>query len=203
MIYKNQLVLTGAVNESGSSIRTNVDWSYRAGVELDGRVTISPKLSLMANLTLSQNRIREFTEVLYDYGINFNEYNEIQNVYHNTNIAYSPSVIASSGLSYKLFRGFEASWLMKHVGKQFIDNTSNGNRAIDAYTINDLRLTYAFNPRGMREVSFSFLLNNVFNVEYESNGYTYGYLAGPQVYRQNFYYPQAGTNFMTMVSLRF
>jgi iron complex outermembrane receptor protein len=203
MNYLNQLVLTGAVNESGSSIRTNVKDSYRAGIELDGRVTISPKLSLMANLTLSQNKIKEFTEVLYDYGVNFDEYNEVRNVYKNTDIAYSPNVIASSGLSYKPFRGFEATWLMKHVGKQFIDNTSNNNRMIDAYTINDVRLTYAFNPRGMREVSFSLLLNNIFDVEYESNGYTYGYLAGPTTYRQNFYYPQAGTNFMAMVSLRF
>jgi iron complex outermembrane receptor protein len=203
MNYLNQLVLTGAVNESGSSIRTNVDESYRAGIELDGRVAISPKLSLVANLTVSQNKIREFTEVLYDYGVNFDEYNEIRNVYKNTDIAYSPNVIAGSGLSYKPFRGFEATWLMKHVGKQFIDNTSNNNRMIEAYTINDVRLTYAFNPRGMRAVSFSLLLNNIFDVEYESNGYTYGYLAGPTTYRQNFYYPQAGTNLMAMVSLRF
>lgn len=203
MYYRNQLVLTGAVNESGSSIRTNVDLSYRQGVELEARYNFFPKLSLMANVTLSQNKIKKFTEVLYDYGENFDEYNEIQNLFQNTNIAYSPGIIAGSGLTYKPFRGFEVMWLMKHVSKQSIDNTSNDNRVIDAYTVNDIRLTYVFNPRGMREVSCSLLLNNIFDVEYESNGYTYGYLAGSTVYRQNFYYPQAGTNFMTMVSLRF
>jgi iron complex outermembrane receptor protein len=203
MNYQNQLVLTGAINESGSSIRTNVGKSYRAGLELDGRINLSAKFSVTANLTFSQNKIKKFTEVLYDYGVNFDEFNEVQNEYTDTDIAYSPNVISGSGLSYKPFRGFEATWLLKHVGKQFLDNTSNDQRSIDTYTTNDLRLSYTFNPAGMREVSFSFLLNNILDVEYESNGYTYGYLGGSTAYRQNFYYPQAGRNFMAMMSLRF
>ena len=203
MHYENQLVLTGALNDVGSSLRTNVANSYRMGLELDGQVTLSPKLSLTANLTLSQNKVNRFTEVIYDYGDNFDEQNEIRNVYKNTNIAYSPNVIAGSSLNFKPFRGFEVAWLTKHVGEQFMDNTSNISRVVDAYTVNDLRLTYAFGLSGIRDVSVSFLLNNILNAQYESNGYTYGFFGGSTEYREKFYYPQAGINFMAMVSLRF
>jgi iron complex outermembrane receptor protein len=203
MNYKNQLVPTGELNDVGAIVRTNVDNSYRTGIELDGSIRISSKVFWNANFTLSQNRIKEFNEVMYDYGADFEEYNEVVTTYTNTDIAFSPNIIAGSGFFYMPLKGVEAGLLTKYVGRQFLDNTTNASRSIDAYFINDFRLSYRFQPSFMKEVSVSVLANNIFNVQYSSNGYTYGYLGGTTEYRQNFYYPQAGRNYLLMVALRF
>jgi iron complex outermembrane receptor protein len=203
MQYKNQLVPTGKLNDVGAIVRTNVDNSYRTGIELDGLIKFNSKLSLNANLTLSRNKIDTFNEIRYDYGTNFDEYNEVVTVYKNTDISFSPDVIAGSSFIYQPIKGLEVTLLSKYVGKQYLDNTSNEDRIIDPYFINDLRLSYSWRPSFMREVSVSVLMNNLFDVMYSSNGYTYGYLAGAAEYQQNFYYPQAGRNFLLMLALRF
>jgi iron complex outermembrane receptor protein len=204
MQYRNQLVLTGAINDVGANIRTNVPESYRTGVEVDGSVQLTKKIQWTANLTLSQNKIREFTEVLYDYGVAFDEFNEIRNTYRNTDISFSPNVIAGSVVAFTPTRGIELAWLSKYVGRQFLDNTGNPDRQIDAYWVNDLRATWQFRPKAMRGVSLSLLANNIFDHEYESNGYTYGFFGGTaNEFRQNYFYPQAGRNFMVMLALRF
>jgi iron complex outermembrane recepter protein len=203
MSYRDQLVLTGELNDVGAPIRTNVDKSCRAGIELEGMVKLLPALVWNANLTLSRNKIKEFTEVLYDYGVNFDEFNVINTTFTNTDISFSPNLIAGSVLSYTPFSSAEVSLLTKYVGDQYLDNTSNNNRRIDAYMTNDLRLAYVLRPKGIREIGLHFLLNNIFDVAYESNGYTYGYAGGGEEYRENFYYPQAGRNFMAMVTIKF
>lgn len=203
MIYKNQLVLTGALNDVGAPIRTNVDNSYRLGIEADAMFKLSEKIIWNANLTLSRNKIREFNEVLYDYGLNFDEFNVVVNTYTNSDIAFSPNLIAGSVLRFLPVSAGEISLLTKYVGPQFLDNTSNTNRQIAGYLTNDLRFAYSLRPRQLREVGFSVLINNLFDIEYESNGYTYGYLGGGEVYRENFYYPQAGRNVMAMITIGF
>lgn len=204
MGYKDQLVLTGAVNDVGASLRTNVDKSYRTGIELEATGRLSRLFSMGANLTLSQNKVIGFDETLYDYGENYDEYNVIVNKYSKTDISFSPNVIAGGIFSYNPAKGLEVSWLTKFVGKQYLDNTSNKNRQIDSYFINDLRVVYTLHPKGMREIAFSVFVNNLFDVKYQSNGYTYGYFAGTtNEIRQNYYYPQAGTNFLGMVAVRF
>jgi iron complex outermembrane receptor protein len=202
MSYKDQLVLTGELNDVGASVRTNVDRSYRTGIELEGAYRFSTKWQWNANATVSQNKIRNFTEVLYDYGVNFDEYNVVENQYSDTDISFSPNFIAGSTLSYHPARGFEIAWLSKYVSKQYLDNTSNDDRSIDPYFVNDLRISYQWEPRFVKAVSFSLLINNIFNEEYESNGYTWGYLGGGDSYRENYYYPQVGTNVMVMVGVR-
>ena len=104
MDYRNQLVLTGQVNDVGASIRTNVDKSYRMGLEMEGLLRISQKLSLNANITLSRNKIKDFDEVIYDYGANFDEYNEVKRSYTDTDISFSPNVIAGSDLEVQTFQ---------------------------------------------------------------------------------------------------
>ncbi len=203
MKYKNQLVLTGALNDVGAPVRTNVDKSYRTGIEMESIWKVSNKLSWNINLTLSQNKIRDFTEVLYDYGLNFDEYNVIENKYKDTDISFSPNVIAGSGFSYSPVQNLEFSLLTKYVGSQYLDNTSTNARSIDGYLTNDIRVRYSWKFTFMKEISFSALINNVLDEEYESNGYTYGYLGGDDAYRENFYYPQAGRNYMVMVTLKF
>jgi iron complex outermembrane receptor protein len=203
MQYKNQLVPTGKVNDVGALIRTNVDESYRTGIEAEGTFRLNSKFLWNANLTLSQNKIKNFNEVLYDYGVNFDQYNKVVKRYANTDISFSPNVVAGSALIYSPTKGFELGLLTKYVGKQYLDNTSNESRKIDGYLTNDLRVTYSWRPSFMREVSLSLLANNIFNAMYSSNGYTYGYFGGPSEYRQNYYFPQAGRNYMFMLALRF
>ena len=203
MNYKNQLVLTGALNDVGASIRTNVDKSYRMGIETELLVKLSEKLSWNVNLTLSENKIKEFTEILYDYGPDWDEYNVVENTYNDTDISFSPRVIGGSGLSYAPFSGAEITLLTKYVGKQYLDNTTNNARSIDSYLVNDIRLGYTIHPSFAKAITFSFLINNILNEEFESNGYTWGYLGGGDAYRENYYYPQAGTNFMGMLTLKF
>jgi len=202
MDYRNQLVLTGQVNDVGASIRTNVDKSYRTGVEIEGLVKFSKSLSLNANLTLSQNKIKDFDEVLYDYGSNFDEYNEVKRTFKDTDISFSPSVIGGANLTYRPFKDGEITLLTKYVGRQFLDNTENEARSIKGYLTNDLRLSYTFRPSFLKEISLSLLLNNILDVEYESNGYTWGYIGGDSEYRENYYFPQAGRNFLGMVVVK-
>jgi len=203
MDYNNQLVLTGKLNNVGAPIRTNVADSYRTGLEIDGGIRFNHYFTWNANLTLSQNKIRRFTEVLYDYGINYDQYQEVDIQHKNTDIAFSPNIISGSNFLYHPVKNVELGLLTKYVGLQYLDNTSNRGRVIDPYFINDLRLVYALKPQGMREISFSFLTNNIFDVKYSSNGYTYGYFGGGAETRQNYYYPQAGRNYLVMVALRF
>lgn len=203
MNYSNQLVLTGEVNDVGAFVRTNAGNSYRMGIELQGMMRLSDHFVWNANLTLSRNKIEEYTEILEDYGADFSEFNLVENTHEDTDIAFSPNVIAGSSFSYLPFKNSELTLLTKYVGKQYLDNTANDDRSISAYLVNDLRLSYSWKPSFVDEITFSFLVNNILDEAYESNGYTWGYLAGPTAYRENYYYPQAGRNFMGMVAIKF
>ncbi|MFN8886888.1 MAG: TonB-dependent receptor domain-containing protein, partial [Cyclobacteriaceae bacterium] len=203
MDYTDQLVNTGKLNDVGAAIRTNVANSYRTGIEVDATVRFNHLISWMGNITLSQNKIKSFSEVLYDYGVNFDQYNEVVRSYTNSDIAFSPNVVGGSVLLFHPIRNVEIGLLTKYVGQQYLDNTSNSRRKIDAYLTNDIRLNYSWKPAFMKEFSISLLANNIFDVEYSSNGYTYGFLGGGAETRQNYYYPQAGRNYMLMLTLRF
>jgi iron complex outermembrane receptor protein len=204
MDYTNQLVLTGELNDVGSGIRTNVPDSYRTGIEIQLGAKIAKGLSFNGNLALSENKIRRFSEVLYDYGADFSGFNEVINEFEDTDISFSPRVVAAGQLSYEVGSNFSVTLLSKYVGEQFLDNTSNQNRKIDAFFVNDLRLNHSFHPKFMKELNLSLLVNNIFNLEYESNGYTFGYFGGANFeVRENYLYPQAGTNFLLSLGLRF
>jgi iron complex outermembrane receptor protein len=203
MNYKNQLVLTGELNDVGSSIRTNVDKSHRTGIELTGGIQIIEQLNWTANLTFSQNKISDFNEVLYDYGEFFDEYDVINNGYKDTDIAYSPNVIANSTIAYQPLDILNISLLTRYVGEQFLDNTSNSTRKIDAYFVNDLQIGLNFKTDLIKEIGISLLINNILDHEYESNGYTFGYFAGNFDGRENYLYPQAGRNILAALKLRF
>ena len=201
MDYKNQLVLTGELNDVGSSVRKNVKNSYRAGIELAGEISLLPNLGWQANATFSRNKIGDFAEKVYDYDSEENPV--ITNNFENTDISYSPEIIAGSVLSYNPFEALELSLLSKYVGEQFLDNTSNPNRKIDSYFINDLRLIYNIQPKAFKQIQISLLINNIFDVKYASNGYTYGYRAGGELITENFYYPQAGIHFLAGIGFKF
>ncbi|NVJ47747.1 MAG: TonB-dependent receptor, partial [Cytophagia bacterium] len=134
----------------------------------------------------------------------FDQYNEVRTEFEDTDISFSPNIVAGSQLTYSPISNMEVSLLSKYVGDQYLDNTSNENRKIDAYFVNDIRLNYAWRPKFIQEINLTFLVNNIFNELYVSNGYTFGYFAGQNYeVRENWYYPQAETNFLTSLTFTF
>lgn len=198
MMYKDQLILTGQINETGRVIRQNIPDSYRMGVELEAGVSITNSLSWAINTTLSRNKINRFTEYVDDY----DNGGQIKREYHNTDIALSPNLIGNSIVSYT-YAGFKSELISKYVGKQYLDNTQSDSRSIDAYFVNNILLSYKLNNFfSVKSITVSALINNIFNTEYETHGYTFGFIDGGEQ-RYNYYYPQAGTNFMFQVKWDF
>ncbi|MES2837208.1 MAG: TonB-dependent receptor [Bacteroidota bacterium] len=199
MLYTNELVLTGAINDVGAYVRTNIDKSYRSGFELQAGYKPTAKIELKGNVTLSQNKVITYNEYLDDY----DNGGQVVNTYKNTNLAFSPNIISGTELNFNLFKNFYAAYLIKYVGKQYMDNTSNENRTLNAYMLNDIRLNYSVKTKWIRQIDFTFMANNILNKLYEANGYTYSYIYGGQTVTENFYYPQAGFNWLGGVSFKF
>jgi len=199
MRYKNQLILTGQINDVGSPIMTNVDNSYRAGVELMAGVKFLKRFNWDINATFSQNKIKNFTEYVENWdtgGLNVNALGR-------TDIAFSPNIIANSILTCKLPGKLDINLLSSYVSKQFINNTSNNDRILKAYFVNNLRFDYPLKQRLFKEVKFHLLINNLMNEKYESNAWVYSYVYNSQRYKMDGYFPQAGTNFLFSVNIGF
>ncbi|MCW3103637.1 MAG: TonB-dependent receptor [Bacteroidetes bacterium] len=199
MDYRNQLVLTGEINDVGAYNRTNVARSYREGIEAEFGLKILKSLSWNANITLSKNKIKNFKEFIDNYD------STAQSViiYKESDIAFSPSVIAGSTITFEPVKNLKFSFISKYVGKQYLDNTSNEERRLDAFFVNDLRINYSVKTKFIPEIGFTLAVNNLFGEQYESNGYTWGYIAGGKHTVENFYFPQAGTNYLAGLTLKF
>lgn len=205
MYYRNQLVLTGEINDVGAYTRTNVPISYRTGIELQGAYVPNYWLKLFANATLSQNKVADFTEYIdnYDDPVGIQE-----TVDHGTtDIAFSPNLVSSGGITlspirYMKDQVFEIDLLGRYIGKQYLDNTSNDARSIDPYGLCDVRLRYSIKTKAIPEIGLNLMLNNIFDKKYVSNGYTFSYISGGELNTVNYYYPQAGFNFLLGVSLK-
>lgn len=194
MFYSNQLVLTGELDNSGAFIRTNAGASSRIGSEAMITLKLTDHLYWNANSTISQNTITgEFVE---DFG------DGVSIIHNNTDISYSPSIIAANAFLYKLDNGLDIELSTKYVGKQFLDNTSNEDRKLPSYTFSNLRIAYDWDPPYIGKIQFTGLINNIFDAKFSSNGYTYSYLAG-DIITENFVYPQAGINFMAGMNIQF
>ncbi|AQG81717.1 TonB-dependent receptor [Spirosoma montaniterrae] len=199
MNYRNQLVLSGQINDVGAYNRVNIPVSYRAGLELEAGAKLAQKLRWNVNATFSRNRIRNFTEFID----NFDTGEQESRTYRETDISFSPNVIAGSQLLFTPANKLELSLLSKYVGQQYLDNTSNASRRLDPYFTNDIRVIYTIKPSFAQEISFTLLLNNVLNELYESNGYTYAYISEGRLIADNYFYPQAGRNFLAGIRMRF
>lgn len=198
MNYKNQLVLTGQINDVGAYIRSNVPDSYRNGVELDAQAHLSKKINWALTAAFSENKVKNFVEYLDDY----DNGGQVVNHYTKTDLAFSPNFVGSSTISFKPFSRAEIAFISKYVSKQYLDNTSNEARKLDAFFVNNLRLSYDLKLKGVKSLGFGLLINNIFNELYASNGYTFSYIyGGPQT--ENYYYPQAETNFLASVNFKF
>lgn len=199
MNYRDQLVQTGQLNDVGASTRVNVPESYRAGVELEVSLAISKKLRWAANATFSRNKIQNFTEYLDNFDTGGQEVRQ----FSQTDIAFSPNMIASSQFVLAAHKAVELVFFSKYVGAQFMDNTSNDARKLNAFFVNDVRATWSLHPKWVNNITFSLLVNNILNRLYEPNGYTFSYVSEGKTTTENFYYPQAGTNFLAAVRLKF
>ncbi len=198
MGYDNQLVLTGQINDVGAYTRENVKKSYRAGVEFLVDYKLQKNLQIQANLSLSKNKINSFSEYIDDYDNGGQEVN----IYQNTDIAFSPKVVAGAQITFYPLRGglsnnfSEASLdiLPKYVGRQYLDNTQNINRSISAFSTTDVLINVPIALRKSGKFKVRAGIMNVFNKLYESNGYTYSFIyGGKQTF--NYYYPQAGLRY--------
>lgn len=199
MFYKDQLVVTGKINDVGGNFRQNVDKSYRLGIELDGSYIINKAFTLNANAAFSRNKIKNFTEYYDDY----DNGGQVVNQYALTDISYSPNAVIFGELAYNPFKGFAIALQSKYVSKQYLDNTQNNDRTINGYWVSNARLGYDFRFSGVKNINLGLLVNNLLDKRYESNGYTYGYQYGGSRITENFFYPQAGTNFLLSLNVKF
>ena len=199
MNYKDQLVLTGKINDVGAYTRTNIPDSYRMGIELQGGIQPATWFKAGANLTLSRNKVQDFTEYIDDYDNGGQKLNN----YSSTDIALSPGTIGAATISFFPTKNFEMSLLSKYVSKQYLDNTENEGRKLDPYYMQDARVIYSFHKTFLKEVNIILQVNNIFNKKYEPSGYTYSYISGGELVVNNYYFPMAGTNFMVALNLKF
>jgi iron complex outermembrane recepter protein len=199
MNYKDQLVLTGKVNDVGNYTRINVDKSYREGVEGEIECHLLKKINFTANVTISRNKIKAFNQYVDDYDAGI----QIIKIFKNTDIAFSPNIIAAAQVSYEPVKNLLVSFITKYVGKQYLDNASDNTKKLKPYSASDLGLEYKLKTKLVKEIGFGLMLNNIFNHPYESNGYTYSYIYGGKEIVENFYYPQSGINILGQVRLKF
>ena len=200
MQYNEQLILTGALDDVGTPIRTNSGDSYRIGLEIESTFSLSDAFTVQPVLTLSSNKNKQtYSQVdgtLKDLG--------------TTNISFSPEVVASNAFIYSPKENLSASLLSKYVGDQYMGNTDTAISKLDAYFVNDLNVTYQWSPKSVFSyVVVSALVNNIFDKEYVSNGYYYTYDDDWSVPGQLTtiegagYYPQATRNFLVALTLKF
>jgi iron complex outermembrane receptor protein len=199
MSYKDQLVLTGKVNDVGAYTRTNVPNSYRLGVELQAGYVFTSWLNASGNISFSKNKVKSFTE----YIDNYDNGSQDAVAHNNTNIAFSPSVISAFTINVLPAKNVSIALLGKYVGKQYLDNTQSEDRTLGSFYTQDARLSYTVKNKLFKEWNFIAQVNNIFNRLYEPNGYTYSYTAGGTLSTENAYYPMAGTNFMLGVNIKF
>ena len=200
MLYNEQLVLTGALDDVGSPIRTNSGSSYRVGIEADAKIQVSEIFSIESNFTISSNKNKQilspFNGNIFDFG--------------KTNISFSPNFITSNVLVYSPLENFKLSLLSKHVGMQYMGNTDAENSKLDSYFLNDFNISYEINSNSIfKSIIVTGLVNNILNTEYISNGYYYTYedtWSSPgsiQTLDGAGYYPQATRNFLLGLTLKF
>ncbi|CAM2812361.1 TonB-dependent receptor [Flavobacterium frigoris] len=182
MAYKDQLILTGKLDNVGSPIRSNSEKSYRLGLEVDASITVSEKFMVRPNFTLSTNKNVDLAVEGENYG--------------TTDIAYSPSVIVGNVITYKPLQNLQISWLQKFVGEQYMNNIELPAAKLANYFVIDLNVAYEIKPKSVfKSIVITGLVNNILDKKYVSNGYMY------DVYP--YYYPQARINFLAGLTLKF
>ena len=212
MIYKDQLVLTGEINDVGAYTRTNIDYSERKGIEIEINYKLNEKLIFSGNATISKNKISNFTE----YIDNWDTWSQEKIEYEDTDISFSPKLIWSSLIDYKITENLNIQFISKYVGEQFIDNTSSDDRKLDSYLTHNKRIIYDLNSKIFETFRITLQLNNILNKHYTNNAWVYRFITNsfdptqtdPYINKNKEgsfdmagYFPQAGRNFLIGISI--
>ena len=214
MNYDNQLIKTGEINDVGYFTSKNVKKSFRRGLEIEGSILLSKKLAWAANMTLSENKIDTFIQYIdsWDTG------GQQETIYTETDLAFSPSIIWASQLTYNFQDNLSLDFITKYVGEQFIDNSSSEDRKLDDYLVNNLRLSYSFNSKIFNYARLSLQINNLFDEEYVSSAWIYRFVSNgydPSEddhyvtkgsdggYNMAGYFPEATRNYLIGLTLGF
>ncbi len=217
MKYKDQLAVTGQINDVGAPTRVNVEDSYRLGVEVNGNYTPVDRLNISLGATLSQNRIKEFDEYIADWDTGV----PLVITHTDVDLAFSPSTNLMGSVGYQFLHidkhAATIGLMTKFVGQQYVDNTGNSASRIDSYSFTDLQLQYAFKWKSEKVLNVNVLVRNIFDSEYLTNAWNYrfktasdptGYdpyaeLEGGDIYHLRGYFPQSGRNILVGLSLLF
>ena len=204
MDYKDQFVQTGLLSDIGENLTTNIKDSYRMGVELQAGVNVTPWLTIEGNAALSQNKIKDFDEVVEDWD------NGSQTIhYDNSTLAFSPSAILNGFVTFH-WNDLQATWHTNYVSRQYLDNTENADRALPCYSVSNATLSYTLRPKKiLKEAVFGLNFNNIFSRRYAASGWVYSAICDSYDHpNDNRYYqigfiPMAGFTMMGNVTLRF
>ncbi len=214
MKYKNQLVLTGQINDVGAYRRANIDESYRKGIELEATYKLSDKMTWEGNMTLSENKIISHNE----YVDNWDTGDQEKIDYENTDLAFSPTAIWASIFNYKVDKNISLDFISKYVGEQFIDNTSSDDRKLDDYLVNNLRLAYDWDSKIFKTAKLTLQVNNLLDNKYVSNAWVYRFVSdgydpreydhyvnadSERGYNMAAYFPEATRNYLLGLTLGF
>jgi iron complex outermembrane receptor protein len=199
MFYEDQLVLTGEVNDVGAFTRVNVDRSFRAGVETELHWKLNEQWAVGGNLSLSRNRIIDFTEFVDDWDVGGQR--EIS--HGNTNLAFSPEVVSMQQLRYTPVKRIDISLINKYVSRQYLDNSGSVDRSLEAFMVQDLQANWHIPSKALKDASLGLQVNNISNRAYAPNGYTFSGIIDGQRQSFNYLYPMAGINYLLRLNLLF
>ena len=208
MDYNNQFVQTGAVSDIGEALTTNIKKSYRMGVELQAGVNATKWLTIEANAALSQNKIKDFDEVVPTYDVEWNKLDPTIIHYDNSTLAFSPSTILNGFVTFH-HKGIAVTWHTNYVSRMYLDNTENIDRSLPGYSTSNVSLGYTLKPKKVvKEAVFKVNFNNIFNKRYAASGWVWSSILGDNHPNDNRYYqmgftPMAGFNVMANLTLKF
>ena len=200
MFYKDQLIMTGKINDVGAAIMTNVPKSHRIGFEYIGKLTLTERLTWSHHATLSSNKITGFTEYVDDWD-HWGE--QIIHDLGTTAIAFSPAIIAGSNITWSATKALNINLQSTYVSRQYLDNTTSVDRSLDAYFVNNLKLDYTLPQKLVKRWTLFASINNLFNEQYESNGWVYSYYSENSRQKLDGYFPQAGISYLVGMTLNF
>ena len=199
MDYKDQLIMTGQINNVGSSIMVNVPESYRSGIEIEGAAKISDKINLNANCSFSSHKILNYTEYVDDW----DNWTQVSKSIEKSDISFSPNVVAGASVVVEPIKKLYADLRFKYVSRQYIDNSSSIERSLDPYYTSDFILSYKLIPKWTAGIELQFKIVNLFNHEYETYAWAYRYILGGEEFTMDGYFPQAGRNYMAGLVMKF
>ena len=189
MKYKDQLVLTGELDDVGAAIRANAGDSYRLGIEIDAVFKLTEKFNIQPNIAMSINKLVDYVATSEVDGSIIN--------YGDTDIPFSPNIVIGNMINYNPLENLNLTLLSKYVGEQFMSNIEYEKSKLESYFINDLNIVYRITPNKIvKSIDLNLLVNNIFNVAYVSNGADYG---NDYIY----YFPQATRNFLVGATFKF